>query len=608
MGRCILTGQVLHLDQILSEDRLATKIAQTYIDWNNSRRPKIDDWEEIRRYVYATDTSQTTNSSLPWKNKTTIPKLCQIRDNLYSNYTATLFPQRKWLIWEANEKDSNSKRKRDAIVNYMNWIISQPSFKTEIDKIILDYIDYGNCIATVQWIDQRVETSEGIQSGYVGPMIKRISPLDCVFNPIAENFENSPKIIRSNLSMGEVKELLERMSNDENRKEYEALWSYLTDIRAQAVEYVGDWQQKDNLYSMEGFSSFREYLQTDNVEILTFYGDIFDTESNELLKNHVITIVDRHKVIGKKPNPSFFGYPPIYHAPWRKRQDNLWGMGPLDNLIGMQYRIDHVENMKADIFDLVTYPVVKVKGFVEEFTWQPGENIYVSEEGDVDLVQPNVQVLQANMEIGSLSNLMEEMAGAPKEAMGFRTPGEKTKYEVQRLENAAARVFQNKIKQFEEQVTERLMNAMLELARRNLTGTLTIKVFDDEFNAASFQSLTAEDITGVGRIVPVAARHFAEQAELVQNITSLTQSPVWQSVQPHFSSIKMAKLFESVFNLTDYEMVIPYVALAEQADAQRQAQALQEGVLQSTTTASGMGEDYDMNALAQSPQNQEIPQ
>ena len=512
------------------------------------------------------------------------------------------------MIWEANEKDSNSKRKRDAIVNYMNWIISQPSFKTEIDKIILDYIDYGNCIATVQWIDQRVETSEGIQSGYVGPMIKRISPLDCVFNPIAENFENSPKIIRSNLSMGEVKELLERMSNDENRKEYEALWSYLTDIRAQAVEYVGDWQQKDNLYSMEGFSSFREYLQTDNVEILTFYGDIFDTESNELLKNHVITIVDRHKVIGKKPNPSFFGYPPIYHAPWRKRQDNLWGMGPLDNLIGMQYRIDHVENMKADIFDLVTYPVVKVKGFVEEFTWQPGENIYVSEEGDVDLVQPNVQVLQANMEIGSLSNLMEEMAGAPKEAMGFRTPGEKTKYEVQRLENAAARVFQNKIKQFEEQVTERLMNAMLELARRNLTGTLTIKVFDDEFNAASFQSLTAEDITGVGRIVPVAARHFAEQAELVQNITSLTQSPVWQSVQPHFSSIKMAKLFESVFNLTDYEMVIPYVALAEQADAQRQAQALQEGVLQSTTTASGMGEDYDMNALAQSPQNQEIPQ
>ena len=35
---------------------------------------------------------------------------------------------------------------------------------------------------------------------------------------------------------------------------------------------------------------------------------------------------------------------------------------------------------------------------------------------------------------------MEEMAGAPKEAMGFRSPGEKTAYEVQRMENAASQV------------------------------------------------------------------------------------------------------------------------------------------------------------------------
>jgi len=56
--------------------------------------------------------------------------------------------------------------------------------------------------------------------------------------------------------------------------------------------------------------------------------------------------------------------------------------------------------------------------------------------------------------------------------MGFRSPGEKTKYEVQRLENASARIFQNKINQFEEQIVEPLLNAMLELARRNLADLL----------------------------------------------------------------------------------------------------------------------------------------
>ena len=269
-------------------------------------------------------------------------------------------------------------------------------------------------------------------------------------------------------------------------------------------------------------------------------------------------------------------------------------MGPLDNLIGLQYRMDHVENMKADIFDLVTYPVQKVKGFVEDYTWQPGEKIYVSEEGDVEMVVPDVQALQANFEIQNLERLMEEMAGAPREAMGFRTPGEKTKYEVQRLENASARVFQNKIKQFEEQIVEPVLNAMLELARRNLTNATTIKVFDNEFNEASFQSLSVEDITGIGRIKPIAARHFAEQADLVQNLTNLTSSGLWPTVQPHFSSIKLAKILETVFNLQDYRVVMPYIALAEQADAQKQVNALQEQVAMEAGTATGIGEDFDV--------------
>jgi len=268
------------------------------------------------------------------------------------------------------------------------------------------------------------------------------------------------------------------MSTSQNQEEYEELFEYLREIRFHARTFQGDWQQQDRLYAMDGFTSFRAYLLQDYVEVLTFYGDWYDYINNVFEKNRVITVVDRHKLIGNKSNPSFFGYPPIFHVPWRKKQDNLWGMGPLDNLIGMQYRTDHVENMKADIFDLATYPVQKVKGFVEDFVWQPGEKIYTSDEGDVELLQPQVQALNSNMEIQNLMNLMEQMAGAPKEAMGFRSPGEKTKYEVQRLENASSRIYQNKINQFEEQVIEPLLNAMLELARRNMTDATTIRVFD----------------------------------------------------------------------------------------------------------------------------------
>jgi hypothetical protein len=591
-----VTGQVLELQNILSPDLLATRLTEKWVQWDTLRQVKKTDWEEVRRYVYATDTTQTTNNQNPWKNKTTIPKLCQIRDNLYANYTATLWPQnRKNIVWEANEKDPDSVNKRDAIVNYMNWVISQSSFKHEMDKIILDYIDFGNCFATVDWLDERVEQADKTQSGYVGPVVRRVSPLDIVMNPTAENFLHSPKMVRSIISLGELRSLLERMSNDENRETYQKLYEYLKEIRFHARTFQGDWIQRDHLYQMDGFTSFRAYLLSEFVEILTFYGDWYDFYTDEFQKNRVITVIDRHKLIDNRPNASYFGYPPIFHSPWRKKQDNLWGMGPLDNLVGMQYRLDHIENMRADVVDLTTYPVQMVTGFVEEYVWQPGEKIFAGEEGKVELVTPETNVLNANFELQQLVTTMEEMAGAPKEAMGFRTPGEKTKYEVQRLENASARIFQNKIKQFEEQVVEPILNAMLELARRNMVGTQAIKVFDDELKVASFQQLSVSDITGIGRIRPLAARHFAEQAELIQNLTSLTGSNLWPVVQPHFSGIKLSKILENVFNLEDQEVVIPYIALAEQADAQKQAQALEEQMHNYTMAATGMNGDHDLS-------------
>ena len=192
--------------------------------------------------------------------------------------------------------------------------------------------------------------------------------------------------------------------------------------------------------------------------------------------------------------------------------------------------------------------------------------------------------------------------------MGFRSPGEKTKYEVQQMQNASSRIYTNKIHQFEEQIVEPLLNAMLELARRNMAGATTIKVFDDDLKVATFQTLTIEDITGVGRIKPIAARHFAEQAELVQNLTTLTGSNLWATVQPHFSSVKLAKILEDIFDLKDLEVVTPYIALAEQADAQSQAQVLAEKLHQQMGTATGMGEDFDVDPAASQQLQPQIEQ
>jgi hypothetical protein len=592
-----MTGKVLQLDEIMRPDNLGCHIANYWMTWNMARQSWVRDQEELRKYVYATDTTTTSNSKLPWKNSTTIPKLCQIRDNLYSNYYASIFPSSKrvWMNWDANTKDANEVAKRDAIIQYMSWTVVQDRFKTEMAKCILDYIDYGNVFGTVEWVDERSTISNpAAQVGYVGPTIRRICPLDIVFNPTAPSFTEAPKIIRSLISIGELKQVIESESTSEDHEAYQDLYNYLVDIRSHVKMNAGvELNSKDAFYRVDGFQDYRSYLDSDYVEILTFYGDIFDWETKTLLKNYKIMVADRHKVISKKPNPSFFGFPPIFHVGWRVRQDNLWAMGPLHNLVGMQYRVDHIENLKADVFDLLTFPPLKVRGYVEDFKWGPFERIYVGEEGDVEILAPPVQILQANIEIQYLTSTMEEMAGSPKEAMGFRTPGEKTAFEVQRLENAAARIFANKIVQFEEQFVERLLNAMLEQARRNLDGVQSIPVFDDEFKIQIFTELTPADITGAGRLKPMAARHFAEKAEMVQNINGFYQSGPGQDpeVRNHISSIGIAKLAEDLLGLGNYGLVQPNIRVSERQETQRLMQAAQESVAMEAMTPKGLTPD-----------------
>lgn len=589
--------KVLSIDEMLDIDNLAWIISNNYIEWEAKRVQQVLEWREIQEYIFSTDTTKTSNSKLPWSNKTTLPKLCQIRDNLFANYMATMFPKRKWLTWQGESPSDEDVEKKKVIESYIAYTTDRNEFYDEVAKLVLDYIDYGNVFCTVEWLDDSSDNLEQAdelnsvshQVGYTGPMIKRISPLDIVFNPIAPSFSSSPKIIRSFVSLGELKEILEKGTDTEQEiKDAKILYDYFKDIRYQVFSEQTRGQNldtKDRIFNISGFDNFQNYLETDTIEVLTFYGDYYDRENDVYQRNRIVKVVDRHKIISDTLNPSFFGTAPIWHAGWRIRPDNLWGMGPLANLLGMQYRIDHLENMKADIFDLIAAPPLKVKGYVEDFEWGPFERIYTDDSGDVELLSPNVQALQAETQIVNLMQMMEEMAGSPKEAVGFRTPGEKTKYEVQRLENAASRVFENKIKQFERSILENGLNGMLELARRNLKPQ-TIRVFNDDLKIATFLNLSADDLTGKGRIKPVAARHFAEQAQQVQDLNGFFASAAGQdpSILQHFSSIGLAKLWETILDLEDYNLVQPFIRLAEQSEGQQLSQIHEENTLMNTQT------------------------
>lgn len=567
-----MAGNTIDMSLIISPDNIATEISDRWRLWNQQRVGKLEEWKELRNYLFATDTRSTSNSTLPWKNSTTVPKLTQIRDNLHANYMSALFPQNRWMRWMADDKASNDKVKREVIQAYMENKVRQSDFEVTMSKLVLDYIDYGNCFATVDYETNYTEMENGeFIPAYIGPKVVRISPYDIVFNPVAAEFKKSPKIIRSLLTFGEVKKMI-----DENPdKEYMSrVFDRMIGTRNAIQGYSDSDLHKNDGFIVDGFGSIREYYESDYVEILTFYGDIFDKATNTLLKNRIIKVVDRSYILHDIPNPSWLGSSPIFHVGWRERPDNLYAMGPLDNLVGMQYRIDHLENLRADVFDQIAFPVIKIKGDVEDFDFAPGSRIYCGDEGDVSYLVPDASALAADNQIAMLENRMEQLAGAPREAMGIRTPGEKTAFEISSLQNAAGRIFQNKTQHFEKVFVEPILNSMLEAARRNMDASDIIRVFDDELGIVVFETITKEDITAKGKIVPMGARHFAERAQRLQNLQQLWQIKSSDpSVSAHMSGKEFARILAE--ELGEKNLFSENVAVYETYETQKTAQEVQ---------------------------------
>ena len=565
-----MAGRTLDISEYIGvPEGLATHITNQFDDWQRMRSVWLEEKKELRNYVFATDTTKTANSSLPWKNSTTIPKLCQIRDNLHANYMAALFPNDDWLVWEGDDENAEATQKRKVILAYMQNKLRNSGFINAVSEMVYDFIDFGNVLGSSEYVNEvrtNEETGE-IIPGYVGPRAVRVSPYNTVFNPVAAHFENSPKIIRIIKSFGEIAADID----DHPEMGYmEEVFKKSSQIRKSVAGLTTNDIHEAEGMQIDGFGSLLDYYQSGYVEVLEFHGDIYDVQKEELLKNHIITVVDRTHILRKVPNPSYRGQS-LRHAGRRLRPGNLWAMGPLDNLVGMQYRLDHLENLKADVFDLIAHPVLKIKGHVEDFDYGPGETIYVGDEGDVEFMRPDVTALNADMQIDRLEAKMEDMVGAPKQAMGIRTPGEKTKFEVQTLDNASSRIFQSKITYFERNFLEPLINDMLELARRNMEISDVVRVVDDEFGAALFETITPEDLASRGKLRPVGARHFAAKANQFQNLNALANSALFRdpTVNTHFSGTALAQVIEELLDIEKFGLVSPNIRVAEQLETQR---------------------------------------
>ena len=525
----------LHLDK----DNLASDIANKFQAWESSKQQWYDEYREVLQYVFATDTSKIMTQKHDFNNITHIPKLTQIADVLRTYYLESIFSLKEPIEFDNFKSSADELVKKQGITKFTNKILlERTNFKPATRELVDDFIYAGNAFAMPVWEQDYVKGDDGVYGiREDGIRFMRINPADIVFDATARDFKSTPKIIRSVMSIADVAAMSEY--DETMKKAFQRALKNRNYVRS--VMTSGDNIINDQL-NIAGFGSVSEYYESDMVEVLTFFGDIFDMDTNTLNKARKITVIDRAVVLANEDLPSVFRYCPIFQARWRDRVDNLWGMSPLVNLLGMQYRVDYLENKRADVYDFLSDPMFKTKGdVVMPEIIGPGAEFNCPIDGDINMMVPDTNILMADTFIDRYNSLMDLMAGTPMEAIGFRTPGEKTMFEVSQLQNASSRIFTRQVRKFEEELIEPLLNCALQLyANKMKNQTIEIEDLTDEGTSETI-SIPAEDLVRPGALRAVGSINYADKAVMLQTLQQLGNSNIFmdEAVRANFSPSKI---------------------------------------------------------------------
>lgn len=563
----------------LEAHSLAEQVANAWVTWDAGRQKWKARYSEVLQYIYATSTADTSNAANGWSHTTHIPKLTQIHDNLGANYAHALFTG-DWFAFDPATEEELDASKRRKIEGYIRTKHDQSGFVLEIKKCLQDWVQAGNCFGRLDYVREVVSDVDGESPAetFSGPRLSRISPLDIVFDYTAQSFDRSPKILRDVFSIGDILTKFED-SNQSLRWDYTVI-DQLTEMRRRVCVARPEDTYKTLQRQYDGFGTAEAYFKSGTVELLTFYGDIYDNATGELHRGRQITVVDRRWILSNVEIATLNRKPMIFQCGWRKRPDNLWAQGPLDNLVGMQYLIDHLENARADAFDKILTPDRVIIGNVEVEEEGSVTTYYIDDgQGSVHNLGPDTNVLNADNQIALKEAQMEAYVGAPREAMGLRSPGEKTKFEVQQLGNAASRMFQNKIEDFEKEFVEPLLQGELEISYRFLSLVDVARTFNEDLAIDEFLSVTKDDLRASGKLKARGASHYAQKAVLVQELQQFQQILAGdQEMRLHFPAKRRAQVFEQALGFDRYKLFEEFGAVAESVELQ-QAQGAAQSVL-----------------------------
>ena len=566
-------------------------ITHYWKEWDSIREPAITKWREIEAYRYATDTSSLPSNSSAFTHSTHTPVAAAIAQDLEAIILQVTVPHDDWFTFEPMDAIAARKEQRKTIVSYLKNRHALSGFMDEVCKLRSDLVTYGNCFSMVYHTDE----SKGEREGYIGSKVRRISPYDIVFDPTGSDFVNAPKIIREIVSLGELKR-----RGDKGELDGLVVDNLLRDRGNYSSQDSGE--DKNEQYVPLGFGTYQQYITSGFVELLWYYGDVYDALTQELYESKMFVVADQEHVLLDGDITTVDGKAHIYQSVWQKLPDNLWGMSPLENIIGLNYQINHRENAKSEALDRLIYPDKVYVGDVEEmFDDETGQVTYLAPEGGgVNELAINTQFFSFDLHIDRLTHSARGAARLPSDLTGFRSQGEKTLGEVTALTEGGMRGFVDKAADFERTTLEKILSAEIELAHTHFGAAFSVPN-KSESGFIEMLNVTKEDLAIKGVLIPKGSKRFARKNQLLSSLTQLSATPLAQLAMTHISGKGAASLMAELLEVQDMGLFEEFAQITEGGEAQQIANSIEQSnaIAASQPSTDEMMIDQEMEMLQQ---------
>lgn len=531
-------------------DQLLQFVVDQWRTLKDERRYKEELWIECF-LAFENKFGKTWQNLQNYRSKRFLPLTNQAVDAVASRWTNAIMPNDSWfnVIGRTPMDDSKAKLSEGLV----RWQHYKTNFRNKVSQGIRGLAIYGNQPYCVRWkqvvanipdyetyssnLANMAVTGEMADSLATKPLLKYEGPelelgniFDYVQDRFADSDESCLRIQRFYKSEAYIRSLAEPDPNTGFVIFQDV--DGLTDM-SRTVETSDSLQNQAN--AKLGFLPPTK----SGIEILEASGDFVIDKGGEktVLKNYIVTIANRARVIRCEPNPYIHG-----RSSWRMARlfedpGETYARGVVESILSLQDVANVRLNQVIDANSLAIDPMWQVRDNgvvnIDDLRNMPGAIIEVQQQGDI---QPLTQVSQATLGLQEIGFIMSQVNQTTGAMAAFSTEDyKKSATEVASTAQAANSKDAETIRHLENTFIGPVLEDWISLNQQLMDQTITVRVMSDGGNTAAdpdtgipFQfgpndlTISPEDIAGDFDIRPVGGEWAAmSQQEVAQSIQLL---------------------------------------------------------------------------------------